>query len=223
MSYRHPNLTVVQSAAFDVLFTKIRDEKTSSADFGRYSRRLMRILAEESLSKLPKTVVDITTPTGAAYKGRLSIVDTDPDSVCAVSIVRAGDSLLESVREIAPSIRVGKMWIQRNEASAEKEAIHSCTKLPPGVKDMDIVLCDPMLASGGSSCSALDCLINTYGVDPRRVVFANVISCPEGLNRLAHEYPDVRIVTCWVDEKLNDSKFILPGLGDYGDRYFNTV
>ena len=118
MSYRHPHLTVVQSSAFDVLFTKIRDQKTSSVDFQKYSKRLMRILAEETLSKLPKTQHDITTPTSSVCKGWLSIADTDPDSVCAVSIVRAGDSLLESVREIAPGIRVGKMWIQRNEASA---------------------------------------------------------------------------------------------------------
>ena len=183
----------------------------------------MRLLAEEALANLPSNQCTVTTPTDAPYHGTLSVAETDPDNVCAVSIVRAGDSLLESVREIAPGMRVGKILIQRNEGSAEKEAVHSYTKLPTDIGKMDVVLCDPMLATGGSSCTALKILVDEYGVDPARIIFANVICCPEGLERLAKEFPDVKIVTCFVDERLNESKFIVPGLGDYGDRFFNTV
>jgi uracil phosphoribosyltransferase len=163
------------------------------------------------------------TPTNVPYVGQLSIVDTNPDMVCAVSIVRAGDSLLESVRDIAPGIRVGKLWIQRDESVASKEAVHSCTKLPKNIHKMDVILCDPMLATGGSSITALDILVVEYGVDPTRIVFANVICCPEGLEALAKKYPTIKIVTCWIDSGMNNEKFIMPGLGDYGDRFFNTV
>ena len=185
----------------------------------------MRLLAEEALASLPSNQCTVTTPTDAPYHGTLSVAETNPDNVCAVSIVRAGDSLLESVREIVPGIRVGKILIQRNEDSDTKEAVWGYTKLPKAkdVGKMDVVLCDPMLATGGSSCTALKILVDEHGVDPGRIIFANVICCPEGLERLAKEFPAVKIVTCFVDERLNESKFIVPGLGDYGDRFFNTV
>ena len=183
----------------------------------------MRLLAEESIANLPTTSHTVTTPTNAPYHGELSLADTNPDNICAVSIVRAGDSLLEAVRDIVPGIRVGKMWIQRNESSVTKEAVHSCTKLPKDINNMHIILCDPMLATGGSSCTALRILINEFGVDPTKIIFANVISCPEGLQVVAKEFPSIQIVTCWVDDGLNEEKFIMPGLGDYGDRFFNTV
>ena len=183
----------------------------------------MRLLAEEAVAHLPSSPRTIMTPTDAPYDGQLSVADTNPDGICAVSIVRAGDSLLESVREIVPGIRVGKMWIQRNESSVSKEAVHSCTKLPKGVGGMHILLCDPMLATGGSCISALKVLVNDNGVDPSKIVFANVISCPEGLEAVAKEFPQIKIVTCWIDDELNEDKFIVPGLGDYGDRFFNTV
>lgn len=170
----------------------------------------MRLLAEEAAAHLPTSPHVVTTPTNVTYNGELSILDTNPHDVCAVSIVRAGDSLLESVREIAPAVRVGR--IQRNETSSSKEAVHSCTKLPKGIKDMHILLCDPMLATGGSACAALSTLIKE-GVDEKNIVFANVISCPEGLTCLAEQYPNIKIVTCWIDD----------GLNEYGDRFFNTV
>lgn len=201
------------------------DKETSSVEFIHYSKRLMRLLAEAAVAHLPTTPHTVTTPTNATFDGELSIAETDPDNVCAVSIVRAGDSLLESVREIVPGVRVGKLWIQRNESSADKEAVHSCTKLPRGVGGMHVILCDPMLATGGSCCAALRILVNNdgMGVDPKKIIFANVICCPEGLKAVAAEFPDIKIVTCWVDDELNEDKFIVPGLGDYGDRFFNTV
>ena len=184
----------------------------------------MRLLVEETAAALPFKPLTITTPTNVRYKGQVNIIDTNPEKVCLVSIIRAGDALLESFRELFPGATVGKMWIQRNESSSAKEAVHSCTKLPPAINEMEaVVLCDPMLATGGSSMTALRTLINSYGVKPERIVFSNVISCPEGLDALAKDFPDVKIVTAWVDDGLNKEKFILPGLGDYGDRFFNTV
>lgn len=217
-------LTVMKNAGLINLFTKLRDENISPSEFVYYSKRIMRLLVEETAASLPTKSLTINTPTNVEYTGQLSIIDTNPENVCLVSIIRAGDALLESFRELFPGARVGKMWIQRNESSSAKEAIHSCTKLPTKIHEMDaVVLCDPMLATGGSSLTALNILVNEYGVKPERIVFANVISCPEGLDALAKAYPDVKIVTAWMDEGLNEDKFILPGLGDYGDRFFNTV
>ena len=206
------------------VFGNPTDENTATADFVHYSKRIMRLLAEETSATFPTRSITVNTPTNIRYKGQLSIIDTNPENVCLVSIIRAGDALLESFRELFPGATVGKLWIQRNESSADKEAIHRCTKLPPEIHEMGaVVLCDPMLATGGSSITALNTLVHEYGVKPERIVFANVISCPEGLDSLAKEFPEVKIVTAWVDEGLNEDKFILPGLGDYGDRFFNTV
>ncbi|KAL7463878.1 hypothetical protein ACHAXS_004228 [Conticribra weissflogii] len=217
------NVVVMKFRALTGLFTQIRDRETTAQEYVHYSKRLMRILAEEAISYLPTSQTTVMTPTNVPYTGHLSIIDTNPEKVCAVSIVRAGDSLLESFRECAPAVRVGKMWIQRDESSKEKNAVHSCTKLPKGIDDMSVILCDPMLATGGSSIAALQTLVEEYGVKQERIIFANVISCPEGLNAVGKAFPMVKIVTAWVDDGLNEEKFILPGLGDYGDRFFNTV
>ena len=179
----------------------------------------MRILAEDALAEFPTSEVTIQTPFGP-FAGLQSI---PPTEICAVSIVRSGDSLLETVREIEPGTRVGKILIQRDETHPDKIARLFYSKLPPGVESMYVLLCDPMLASGGSALKALEVLCDEYKVDPSKVVFANVICAPEGLRALAQKYPMVKIVTSCVDQRLNEEKFIVPGLGDYGDRFFNTA
>ena len=113
--------------------------------------------------------------------------------------------------------------IQRDESHPDKIAKLFYSKMPPGVESMHVLLCDPMLATGGSAVKALETLCTEYKVDPRKIVFANMICAPEGLKVLARAYPDVKIVTATVDECLNDEKFIVPGLGDYGDRFFGTT
>lgn len=179
----------------------------------------MRILAEDAIAELPsQSPLTITTPCGP-YHG----IEIHTQNLCAVSIVRSGDALVESVRECLPSVPVGKILIQRDETSIEKEAKFLYSKMPPGVEDMDVLLCDPMLATGGSAKEAIRVLVEVHGVKTGRIVFANMITCPEGLGVMAEEYPEVKIVTVYVDECLNKDKFIVPGLGDYGDRFFNTV
>lgn len=178
----------------------------------------MRLLAEDAIAELPERAVVVTTPCSVT-----SGFEIDTSNLCAVSIIRAGDSLLESVRECLPGVHVGKILIQRNEESPDKEANLYYSKLPPGVEDMDILLCDPMLATGGSAKMAIHTLMVKYSVKPERIIFANMICCPEGLHAMAKAYPEVKVVTARVDECLNEEKYIVPGLGDYGDRFFNTV
>jgi uracil phosphoribosyltransferase len=178
----------------------------------------MRLVAEDALSEFPLEAVTLTTPCGPCQ----GVKALPPDSICAVSIIRSGDCLLEAVREIEPATKVGKILIQRDESHPDKIAKLFYSKLPHDVKDLYVLLCDPMLATGGSAVKALDVLVDQYDVDPAKIIFANVICVPEGLKRLAEAYPAVKVVTAWVDEKLNEDKFIIPGLGDYGDRFFNS-
>mmetsp|Transcript_4494 Transcript_4494/g.6633 ORF Transcript_4494/g.6633 Transcript_4494/m.6633 type:complete len:219 (+) Transcript_4494:25-681(+) len=214
----HPNLVVPTSKAFLALFTKMRDVKTSSEDFGKAAQRCQRILAEEALAEFPTSPCDIETPCGP-FRG---VSTVSPEEICAVSIVRSGDALLESVRLCEPAVRVGKILIQRNENHPDKIAELYYSKLPPKVSEMHVLLCDPMLATGSSAIMALEVLVEKYTVDPNRIIFANMICAPEGLKALATAYPQVKIVTACVDDRLNDDKYIVPGLGDYGDRFFNT-
>jgi len=178
----------------------------------------MRLLAEDALAEFPTSDVDITTACGV-FQG---IERIEPTNLCAVSIVRSGDCLLEAVREVEPGCRVGKILIQRDESHKDKIAKLFYSKLPPGVESMHVLLCDPMLGTGGSAVCALKVLTDDYGVDPSMIIFANMICAPEGLDRLEKEFPAVKIVTACIDEGLNEDKFIVPGLGDFGDRFFNT-
>ena len=179
----------------------------------------MRLLAEDALAEFPLTPIAIETPCGP-FEGLESL---PPTEICAVSIVRSGDALLEIVRDILPGCKVGKILIQRDESHPKKLPKLFYSKLPPNVQDMHVLLCDPMLATGGSAITALDVLVNGNKVDPTKIIFANMICAPQGLRALAGAYRDVKIVTAMVDKELNEEKYIVPGLGDYGDRFFNTI
>lgn len=199
----HPNLVICRNTkAHSILFTKLRNEKTSSESFVRYAKRSMRLLAEgklcftrilstifhllttvhivvhsDALAEFPTKSVDTKTPCGP-FQG---VEGPDPTTICAVSIVRSGDALLESVRDVEPAVRVGKILIQRDESDAEKRPKLFYSKMPPGVETMHIMLCDPMLATGGSATMAIDTLVSKHKVDPAKIVFANMICAPEGL------------------------------------------
>lgn len=197
-----------------VLYTIIRNKNTKREDFIFYANRIIRILIEEALNLLPTKNKKIITPTktifnGAEFKGK----------ICTVSIMRAGDAMIKPIREVCKDIRVGKILIQRNEKTALPTLYYS--KLPLDIKERYVLLMDPMLATGGSSCKAID-LLKKKGVRENKIIFINLISCPEGIKKVRTKFPDVKIVTGFIDKKLNDKAFIVPGLGDFGDRYFGT-
>eukprot|EP00549_Striatella_unipunctata_P015074 CAMPEP_0118674188 /NCGR_PEP_ID=MMETSP0800-20121206/750_1 /TAXON_ID=210618 ORGANISM="Striatella unipunctata, Strain CCMP2910" /NCGR_SAMPLE_ID=MMETSP0800 /ASSEMBLY_ACC=CAM_ASM_000638 /LENGTH=394 /DNA_ID=CAMNT_0006569357 /DNA_START=22 /DNA_END=1206 /DNA_ORIENTATION=+ len=215
----HHKLVISSSKAYANLFTQMRDVNSDSAQFVFYARRAMRLLAEDAIAELPHEKISITTPCGLCE----GIKPIPAERLCAVSIIRAGDALLECVRECLPNVPVGKILIQRDESTKEKKPKLYYGKLPPDIADKDgVILCDPMLATGGSAKMAINTLVQV-GVHPEKIIFANVICCPEGLHALALTWPQVKIVTAQVDQSLNDEKFIVPGLGDYGDRFFNTI
>lgn len=218
-SYIEANVDVLQSRAVTVLLSKLRDKNTNCKDFNFYGDRLMSILAEEALARL-RTVKEgtVETPCGQAD----GLLEGDIANLSIVSIPRSGDILQEAVRKICPGVGIGKILIQRDETTKEKKAVLYYKKLPKNISDCYVILTDPMLATAGSSIKAISVLIEA-GVKEENLMFLNLICCPEGLTNLHTTYPRVKVVTCYIDECLNAQKFIVPGLGDYGDRYYGTV
>jgi len=210
----NPKAEVLSSPAITMLLTVIRDKVTTQRDYVAYSDRLMNILAEEGLARLA-TPGKVVTPCGE-FQG---LVPPEGHTICGVDIVRSGGILLEAVRRIAPDSKTAKILIQRDEETAEPKLFYS--KLPPGIEDLTVVLCDPMLATGGSAITAIN-VLKDAGVKEERILFLNVVSCPEGLRALAEKTPGVRIVTAALDDCLNAQKYIVPGVGDFGDRYYGT-
>ena len=179
----------------------------------------MTLLIEEAISH--ETVIDQTphfSPTGAEYK-HLKLRQPET-KMCAVSILRAGDSMLDPVMHLLPDITVGKILIQRNE-KAEPEFLYC--KLPTDIASAErVLLVDPMLATGGSASVAIQKIVEA-GVSPSNITFVNLVSCEDGIARLQHDHPEVLILTATVDPILNEKKYIIPGLGDYGDRFFRST
>jgi len=213
-----PNVMVVDSRAVEVLLTKIRDKNTGHKDYVYYTDRLLRILSEECLAFLPSVQPVLINTVCGPYTG-LSLPAFD--QLCGVSIMRSGDILLEGLRKAVPGLAIGKILIQRKEDDPEKRPKLYYSKLPPDVAKRHVILVDPMLGTGGSSVMAISELVKA-GVKEENITFLNVVSCPEGIAALTKAFPRVRLVTAAVDEKLNEHKYIVPGLGDFGDRYYST-
>ncbi|GAA5850280.1 hypothetical protein JCM9279_006511 [Rhodotorula babjevae] len=207
----HPLPRTGQLAA---LLTGLRNKETSRGAFVFYADRVNRLLVEEGLNHLPVLEKSVTTPTGLEYNG----VGFE-GKICGVSIMRAGESMEAGLRECCRAVRIGKILIQRDEETALAKLFYA--KLPEDIADRYCLLLDPMLATGGSAIKAIEVLID-HGVPQERIIFLNLVSCPEGLRAMYDAYPKVKIVTAWVDEALNEQKYIVPGLGDFGDRYFTS-
>lgn len=197
------------------LMTKIRDKTSTSAEFSMYSRRLLRVICEEAIGCLATIPYTVMTPTGTEYTGLIA----SECGVVGVSIIRSGDAMLEALQSCLPDCSVGKILIQRDEVTATPVFMYK--KLPADLSKKHILLLDPMLATGGSAKLAIQILLEN-GADVNNILFVNVVSCPEGIDAVLASFPDIRIVTAAVDTGLNNQKYILPGLGDFGDRFYGT-
>ena len=203
-----------QSHQLQALMTIIRDRSTPRSDFIFYSDRIIRLLVEHGLNLLPVLPRPVQTPTLATYNG---VHFTG--QICGVSIMRAGESMEQGLRHCCRSVRIGKILIQRDEETAKPKLYYS--KLPPDIDTRFVFLLDPMLATGGSVCKAIEVLLE-HGVRQDRIIFLNLLSCPEGIQNVTRAFPQVTIITAGVDAGLDEKKFIIPGLGDFGCRYFGT-
>lgn len=154
----------------------------------------------------------ISTPTGLSYAGVKF-----HGHICGVSIMRAGESMEQGLRDCCRSVRIGKILIQRDEETALPKLFYE--KLPDDIADRYVFLLDPMLATGGSACMAVQVLLER-GVPQDRILFLNLLASPEGIKTMQDLYPKVKIITGGIDDGLDEKKFIMPGLGDFGDRYY---
>ena len=224
--------TLPQTPQLIALLTMIRDKQTQRADFIFYSNRIIRLLVEEGLNHLPVVTHTVTSPVGKDYTGVKF-----QGKICGVSIMRAGESMEQGLRECCRSVRIGKILIQRNEETAQPKLYYE--KLPPDVADRWVLLLDPMLATGGSAIMAVE-VLKARGVPEERILFLNLIASPEGIKNFAEKVPRVRVITAFVDQGMDERKsvsclelllawqmltsprYIIPGLGDFGDRYFTV-
>ena len=191
---------------------ELRDVGTTTSAFRRAASRISLLLAGEALRSLPTVVTTVTTPIGPA-EGRVVRAD-----IVVVPVLRAGLSMVDAVLQLVPSARVGHIGLQRDEATAIASRYYS--KLPPGIDNSHVLMVDPMLATGGSALAAVD-LVKAAGA--RSIALVCVISAPEGIDLLQSRHADVDIYTPVVDRELNAHKFIVPGLGDFGDRLYGTT
>ncbi|KAG9141973.1 hypothetical protein Leryth_009318 [Lithospermum erythrorhizon] len=210
----YPNVYVIQST-FQIrgMHTLIRDRDISKHDFVFYSDRLIRLVVEHGLGHLPFTEKQIVTPTGSAYTG----VDFCK-KLCGVSIVRSGESMENALRACCKGIKIGKILIHRDGDNG-KQLIYE--KLPKDISERHVLLLDPVLATGNSANQAIELLIQK-GVPESHIIFLNLISAPEGIHCVSKRFPSLKIVTSEIDESLNEEYRVIPGLGEFGDRYFGT-
>ncbi len=192
--------------------TILRNKDTNTADFRLAMGRIATILAYFALKDLPLKETDITTPVTSA-KGYQ--IDTE---ILIVPILRAGLSLVDALLNFIPDATVGHLGMYRDEITHKPVDYYS--NIPSGLDDAMVLLVDPMLATGGSADDAI-AFLKKKGA--KNIRFICLICAPEGLQRISTKYPDVSVITASVDEKLNDDAFIVPGLGDAGDRYFGTT
>jgi len=206
------HLTVVDHPLIQHKLTLMRDKETPTAVFRQLLREISQLLAYEITRELPMTTRRIETPIEPMDAPVLA-----GKKLALISILRAGNGLLDGVLELIPSARVGFVGLYRDEATLKP--VQYYFKVPEGLEDRVVIAVDPMLATGNSSAAAVD-LLKQAGANNIR--FMCLLAAPEGVARMKQAHPDVPIVTAAVDDRLNDHGYIVPGLGDAGDRMFGT-
>lgn len=212
MADSYENITTISHPVVDRDLTILRNKHTNTADFRLAMGRIATILAYQALKDLPLKKVEIETP---VIKTSGYQIDTE---IIIVPILRAGLSLVDALIDFIPDASVGHLGMYRDETTHTPVDYYS--NLPNKLETATVLLVDPMLATGGSADDAINFLKEKGAANIR---FISLISAPDGLARLIKKYPDVSIITAAVDEKLNSDAFIVPGLGDAGDRYFGTT
>ena len=204
------NLTVIDHPLSRHYLTVLRDRTTSPQEFRAAARGLTYTLVIEATKRLPLTETTIETPLEATTGYVV-------ENVVAVPVLRAGLGMLDAVLETIPNVKVGFAGVARDEETALPQEYYS--KLPD-LADASVLICEPMLATGGSLSWAVD-KVKSSGA--RTITALCVVTAPDGVKRMYEDHPDVRIVAAAHDRELNDDFYIVPGLGDMGDRLFGTL
>ncbi len=194
------------------LITRLRDEKSDAISFRHTIRELTKQLTYEALKNCPLIKKTIKT-----WNDETSFDSIDEENIMAVTVLRAGMPMLDSVIDTLPNASAGFLAMKRDETTHESKLYYD--RLPP-CEGKTILLVDPMVATGGSLLDAIKLIKERKR---RKIITLNIIGSPEGLEAVTTTYPDVDIYIAQIDEKLNDDKYIIPGLGDAGDRAYNTI
>jgi uracil phosphoribosyltransferase len=204
-------LFVVKHPLIEDALARLRDCTTPSAEFRRMARRVSLLLAAEATRDLPLGQTKVETPL------EVTDVQTVASRVVAVPVLRAGLGMLEAFLDLVPQAQVGYFGLERNEETAAARRYYE--KVPKNLDNAIVFLLDPMLATGGSAAMAVDGLA---GLGARKVRLLSIVAAPEGVAHLEQAVPDAIVYTAALDRELNARKYILPGLGDFGDRLFGT-
>ena len=206
------HLTIVTHPLVQHKLSIMRDKESSTSKFRQLLREISMLLAYEATRDLPLTTETIETPLCPMEAPKL-----EGRKLALVSILRAGNGLLDGILELIPAARVGFVGLYRDPETLQPVQYYN--KLPADMAERWTIVVDPMLATGNSSAAAVD-LVKQAGA--RNIIFMCLLAAPEGVARMRQAHPDVRIVTAALDSHLNDHGYIVPGLGDAGDRMFGT-
>ena len=192
----------------------LRDEKTSMKEFRELVEEITTLMTFEALKDdVPTVEREVKTPLEVCTQSFVK-----DNSIVIVPILRAGLGMVNGVHVLFPSAKVGHIGMYRDEETLQPHSYYC--KLPKGIEDKLVLVVDPMLATGGSACDAIDMLKKEYHC--KHIKFMAIIGAPEGVSKVAEAHPDVKIYVSTVDRCLNEHGYILPGLGDAGDRLFGT-
>lgn len=208
-----PSLHILKHPLIQHKLTLMRDETTSTRTFRELLKEIALLMGYEVTRDLPLTFEEIQTP---LCKMNAPVIAGK--KLAVVPILRAGIGMADGLLQLVPSARVGHIGLYRNPRTLKP--VEYLVKLPP-VDDRLFILVDPMLATGNSAAAAVDTLIK-HGVPESKIVFLALVAAPEGVRVFTQKYPTVPVYVASLDEKLNDHGYILPGLGDAGDRLFGT-
>ena len=206
------HLTIVDHPLVQHKLSLMRDQDTPTSEFRRLLREISQLLAYEATRNLDMTTQRIVTPMGPMDAPVLL-----GKKLALVSILRAGNGLLDGILELIPTARVGFVGLYRDEETLRP--VQYYFKVPPEMDERLVIAVDPMLATGNSSAAAIDLLKQAGATNIR---FMCLLAAPEGVARMKQVHPDVPIITASLDERLNEQGYIVPGLGDAGDRMFGT-
>jgi len=210
---QYPNVTIFNHPLIKHKVAILRDEKTSTKEFRELVEEITTLMTYECLKEgVPTVEKEVKTPLETCTQ---TVVQDN--SVAIVPILRAGLGMVNGIHVLFPLARVGHIGMYRDEETLEPQSYYC--KLPSGIEDMLVLLVDPMLATGGSACDAID-LLKKRGC--KNIKFMAIIGAPEGVSRVAETHPDVEVYVSTLDRCLNENGYILPGLGDAGDRLFGT-
>jgi len=199
--------------AINLYLTLLRNKKTEQCKFQRTAHIVADLLAQQALLHLNTKSISIDTPIAKTTGIELT------DEIVLVAILRSGITMLPAFLHYFPGASIGIIGLKRDEKTAEAHLYYQ--NLPPLAKNLQIIIIDPMLATGGTGIITISLLCERT-IQQNKILFVSIVSAPEGIKKINNAFPGVTIITAAEDEKLNAKKFIVPGLGDFGDRYFGT-